>query len=130
MTADLLWTCDKCQDLTGEDGFIILTGEEMNQALLCQEAQIASDVATHNEGGFRALSLIDLMSTPRSGEWTSLCKKHSLELPDSGYYFSIDRIQSYADALDWTLHLSEKNWFQFTNWTRFLRNRTTSRVDA
>lgn len=37
------------------------------------------------------------------------------------YWFSVDRCRTWAQLIEWTCHLSEKNWLKATNWMDFIR---------
>jgi len=41
--------------------------------------------------------------------------------PDMGYWFDASRISSPEQALNWTLHLGQKNWIHQTDWDTFVR---------
>ncbi|MDP4012151.1 MAG: hypothetical protein Q8R00_00900 [Candidatus Nanoarchaeia archaeon] len=45
---------------------------------------------------------------------------HSECAPEQGYSINLDRIDSPQKAIEWTLHLGEKTWFNFDGWYRIL----------
>lgn len=118
---DILWHCTTCSELA-YDGFIVLSGKEMQKA---QKNMRASDELSR-KGSY---SLEELMDLPKQGEWHCYCRKHALEMPDDGYYFEVSRALSFKDLLDWTFHLSNKNWFASTDWQSFIRRRVLDDID-
>lgn len=61
------------------------------------------------------LATIVYINTPLSvfAKWNfdcDVCKQHD----EDGYWFFINRIATQAKALNWTRHLSQKNWFPNT----------------
>jgi len=118
---DILWYCGTCSELA-YDGFIVLTGKELRKSQKLMEASNKLDQKD-------SFSLAELMELPEQGKWQCYCRKHALELPDDGYYFGVDRALSFRDLLDWTFHLSYKNWFASTNWQDFIRSRVLNDID-
>lgn len=80
--------------------------------------------ATHPPANGRSLVPVDVGALMAAGPdipwqgWHRACDPH----PDSGtYWFAVERIATIADVLEWTAHLSEKQWLASTDWTRLLR---------
>lgn len=46
----------------------------------------------------------------RDGVWCGGC-----------YWFSVDRCKTWAQLIEWTCHLSEKDWLAATNWMDWIR---------
>lgn len=123
---ELLWNCRECNSVTN-DGWLTLPGAELYKAL---DALKASDELSKKADG--VYTAADLMALPDGGEWSVICRgcyKDEMESA-ADYDIDLDRIGSYKDALDWTLHLMEKSWFPNTNWEETIRSATPETLDA
>lgn len=71
-----------------------------------------------SEGGLQVIPGSALFmpdgSLPFIAPWKPKCG----ECADAvmAYYVDYDRLRNERDALDWTLHLQGKNWFEVTDW--------------
>jgi hypothetical protein len=117
------WTCDEC---AGSEvaKWVVLTGPQYRKAL-------DYDLNHPHTEEAKPMTAADLRSlSDDRGIWTTMCAKHADVFPDDGYFFETDRINTHAAALDWTLHLLEKGWLQYTDWDGFLRSKLVKSLDA
>ena len=69
-----------------------------------------------------------IMSAPEEGRWTVLCQRCSRKagdnepLDNAAYAIELNRADTWQKLMDWTIHLMEKNWFPYTNWSQIMRN--------
>lgn len=80
--------------------------------------------------GLRIYNLRDFMSNvPDHAKWhvhCDACNPHEDEYEPGVYcggcyWFAVDRCRTWAQLIDWTAHLSEKDWLRSTNWPDFIR---------
>ena len=65
------------------------------------------------------MTLEEMHMAPQSAKWQW---GHQACIPDDGgYSINADRFDSLGKALDFTLHMMEKTWFQYTDWTALVR---------
>ena len=124
--SEVIWMCHHCSKIASE-GWVWLRGAEMNKAY---EAMQASTELNERTGGVYSLS--ELMKLPDGGKWSvtcSDCYEEDMERMND-YDISIDRISNVQDVLDWTLHLMNKNWLEYTNWGDFVRGAVPSILNA
>jgi hypothetical protein len=112
------WTCDICHEpIADRAGYLSLNNEKLwayEQAWREHERQQAAS-------GSPFMDATTLLALPAAVHWDIL---HSScdPCPDaSAYWFTVERIRSAPQVLEWTAHLLEKNWFRCTNWDTVLR---------
>ena len=69
------------------------------------------------------LTIREIMEMPEPAKWRAL--HHAcVDEVDAGheYGFDVARARKVEHVLGWTLHLSEKDWFEYTDWTEFVRS--------
>ena len=106
-------SCDKCgMTVTPQEGVIAISKVEMEVA----EAEGRAWELAHQG---KAISLDEMLTGPEPAKWQW---GHQACIPDDGGY-SIDaaRFDSLGKTLDWTLHMMEKRWLQYTDWATLVR---------
>lgn len=76
-------------------------------------------------GPWAAVSMSDLMDLPEDAQWMT---HHAScdPIPEcSGYWFAVERIQTYEQMLSWTAHLMDKDWLKYTNWSEYIYSKIT-----
>jgi hypothetical protein len=123
---ELLWDCRECEKIVN-DGWLSLPSVEFHKALDAVSAY--EKFGTKNGGSY---TVAELMKLPDGGSWSVICRECYTEDMEgiADYDIALDRIGSYKDALDWTFHLMEKNWFPYTNWEETLRAAIAEDLDA
>ena len=128
---ELQWKCDVCDNVIGNssDGWVYITQEEILRAYEVDKAWRDFDEETSG----KVYTIDALINLPTYSVWSTACR----ECFDSGkvvevesYDIEVDRISTYKDALDWTLHLMEKDWFHRTNWDSTVREASKATLDA
>lgn len=123
---ELIWDCRECKKIAN-DGWLTLPSVEFHKAMNALAAY--KEFGTKNDG---PSTVADLMALPDGGTWSVICRDCYTEDMEgmADYDIELDRISSHKDALDWTLHLMEKNWFPYTNWEEVLRSAIAENLDA
>lgn len=123
---ELVWNCRECNKVAN-DGWLTLPSAEFHKAM---DAVAANKKFNETHEGF--FTLEDLMELPDGGSWSVICRGCYTEDMEgvADYDIELGRIASYKDALDWTLHLMEKNWFPHTNWEQAIRSASAETLDA
>jgi len=100
--------CDVCgQEVEMKDGSLSISFKEIRDV---QEREAAWKKA--HAGLF--LDVGEVMAFPVRVPWTWHHCKCSVK--GSSYEIEGSRFDSVEKVLHWTLHLMEKNWFEFTDW--------------
>lgn len=127
--SEVNWICRHCDKMT-EDGWVWLRGAEMNKAV---EAMTIYDKREHDSyGKFNVVTIEEILSLPDGGKWSVICNKCYRDDMErmNDYDIGIERISTIKDVLDWTFHLSKKNWFEYTDWEDFVRKAIPEKMDA
>lgn len=114
------WTCSIC-DKPIKDGKGVID-VDTRQAAICEQAWAELHESKSEGGGLAVYSMSDIRSMPKKAQWFAAHFKCSPN--EAGYSFGVARLRTVAAALDWTLHLSEKGWVEYTNWNSFIRKAT------
>ncbi len=103
--------CDKCkQTVSLNEGMLSVFYKEVQG----HEEKVKLYEQKHTEkSGIQITSLKSLLEYPDAVKWHW---GHPKCMPDSMYEIEISRFDNVDKALDWTLHLMEKDWFASTNW--------------
>jgi hypothetical protein len=124
--SEVIWLCNDCETIA-EDGWVWLPGLEMDKAV---EALQAAKEFSDSHPKFYTVE--ELLALPDGGEWSVICTEcyeDDMERMND-YDISLERISTVKDILDWTFHLSKKNWFEHTNWEDFVRGAIPENLDA
>ncbi|GAA4010668.1 hypothetical protein GCM10022247_36120 [Allokutzneria multivorans] len=75
-------------------------------------------------GGISMADLLD-ESEPEDAQWQvhcDECNPHRDDGCDGCYWFAVERCSTWAQLVEWTVHLAEKEWvLTATNWLQFIR---------
>lgn len=89
---------------------------QVAKAMRQEEAQYEAEA---DAGHFHLLTAEELLAGPTAPPW--LWSHDRCRPPHQDYEISGERFVTTADALDWTLHLSEKNWWEAMSWASAVR---------
>ena len=120
--SDYNWSCTHCEAQT-KDGFLVLRDSEISKVL--------SPVETPSETAeFVSWDDLEKMAE-NTAKWEVQCPACAVSITDDGYVFTLDRIDTHAKALEWTLHLSGREFSgPRTNWSALLRSSSVERITA
>ena len=117
---DYNWKCTHCKKET-ETGFMVLRREEEDKVYEAMRKERKSRVPSE-------ISWEELSSYPYA-YWTIQCLDCSAHIPDDGYVFSLDRIQTHAEVLEWTFHMSGRGYSgDYTNWESIIRSSSIEKI--
>lgn len=111
---ELRWVCDGCRQ-EALFGYIEVDHNEIGRF---QHAKAKWEQA--HPGMVSIDELIEYPDPARWRVWHPDCDPN----PEGGSTYSIEvrRLRTFADLVDWTAHLMEKNWLVYTNWDDLLRS--------
>jgi hypothetical protein len=120
--SDYNWSCTHCEAQT-QDGFMVLRENEIFKIFTSGEV---------SKKETRVLYWEELESlSENQAKWEVQCPACSIFVPDDGYVFTLDRIDTHAKALEWTLHLLDRGYSgSSTNWSAILRSSSVERISA
>ena len=99
--------CDICGgDVSRENGVLSISFREV------REVQQAHQEFDKKHSGC-VLHVSDFMTLPERVHWKWA---HSKCNSQSSYQIEASRFDMVEKALHWTVHLIDKNWFEFTDW--------------
>lgn len=104
--------CDVCnEEVKIEEGLISISFREI------REVQEKQEQFKKNHPG-PVLDVGEVMAFPPRVSWVW----HHCECDVNGASYQIEgsRFDSVTKALRWTLHLMQKNWFEFTDWRNLI----------
>lgn len=123
--------CFTCrEDIPPGGGVIHISHHEVDQVLQARAAvreRQAAKAAAEGRTGLAAqvLTLNELLEGPEDARWQvhcDACNPHRDEGCAGCYWFGIQRCSTWAQLVEWTVHLSEKDWVHAaTNWMQFIR---------
>lgn len=126
----LTWKCDECRAECDDDGAIFIHMIEYHKAADAmaewdtfeftkrREATEKAEAAGEPYHGWEA-TLMSELPDPEHGTWVVGCKRH---IPANHYYLiDLDRADTPYKLLNWTAHLSSKNWTEYTDWDDLIR---------
>lgn len=112
--------CTSCNAVIVGDGYLeVDDGKAMHQHMNPPEPDIVYEKDDVRLDGFSGGQLLDW---PAPVSWEAYHWACDPDIEAGTYWIEVDRIATYADVLDWTAHLMEKNWFNETDWSDLLRN--------
>lgn len=105
------------QTVSTKEGGLTLYSEELEAF---QEAESAWEKAHPSkvEGLGTIIDVSGISAFPDLVRWNY---GHSNCIPQGMYWIDYSRFDTVSKALDWTLHLMEKNWISSTNWDETVR---------
>lgn len=112
----LVWMCDTCRKpIADGTGYIHVNMATVGQR---QRAWRKFD-EEHSTGGalvIQGATWDEFFDLPDLAPWQAHHEACD-PLPDAGdYFFGVDRARSHAQLLNWTSHLMEKAWLEYTDW--------------
>lgn len=120
---DLKVICNACSEPISRDtGYLWINMSEVDQ--VAREMAERTRDRNQGKGPFKPYITVrggDLLSYPTSVQWQA---HHTVCDPDpdgNAYHIAANRIDTWAELLDWTAHLMEKDWFTLTDWDDVLR---------
>ncbi|MFH8260707.1 hypothetical protein [Streptomyces roseolus] len=124
MSRELTLICSTCaQEIGQDDGYLWAHTHEIHtvqQAHLTLEEQHTDPV-----DGSMLLDLADLADLPEPATWRADHHDCDPARQESHYRIPADRLRLRADLLDWTAHLMEKSWLEYTDWRDVVRETRT-----
>ena len=128
---ELQWKCDVCKNVIGDDwaGWLYITQEEVDRAYEVDKAWHEFNESTNG----KSFTLDDLSRMPDRAKWSVGCQQcfeAGKLIEVNSYDIEVSRIATYKDALDWTLHLMEKEWLHRSDWDNRIREASKVALDA
>lgn len=121
--ADLHLICDVCKKpIEVDSGYLWIDNDEINKTL--SAAADWKRKHTITEGpltGGKMYSAGDLFDYPEAVQWQAHHHACDPSQKANAYSIQADRITTWAELLDWTAHLMEKDWLGHTDWDDVLR---------
>lgn len=116
----IIWTCDVCgRTITAGTGYIELDTRKVH----AYEQDVKAWREKHTPSGWEPIGGDVLLTFPEAPRWAVFHGKCDPDPEHSGYWFAVERADTAAKVLDWTLHLAEKPYVENSNWTSFIRER-------
>ncbi|MDO5681236.1 MAG: hypothetical protein Q4G46_00205 [Propionibacteriaceae bacterium] len=110
---DVTWICDSCsRPIADGDGYVQVLYDDKRRYRQERKAWDAAHLG-------RIRCAADLLALPEPAKWHALHTDCDPS-PGTGYGFGVERIRTYRDALEWTVHLMGKVWLQDTDWDYLL----------
>ncbi|WP_328449898.1 hypothetical protein OG780_19415 [Streptomyces sp. NBC_00386] len=121
---DLQLICDTCKKpIEGASGYLWVDNDKVNTALA--DAAKWNRKHTIPEGeplaGGQLFSGADLFDYPEAIQWQAHHHACDPNQDANAYSIQANRIDTWAELLDWTAHLMEKDWLNHTDWDELLR---------
>lgn len=92
-----------------------------------KQAAVRAQRAAQSDTGLALMYASEFLSMPSRVAWQvvhATCDPH----PESdGYWIPVERVDSVAAVLDWTLHLHGKGFLDSTNWDSLVRDRVLTK---
>ncbi|MFL6127115.1 hypothetical protein [Actinophytocola sp.] len=116
--------CFTCQrDVPAGEGVIHISHREVRQAEQAQTVARARVTKADEEG--TPFTAADLLAESQEARWQVHCDDCNPHRDDGCagcYWFAVERCSTWAQLVDWTVHLSEKEWvLSATDWMEFIR---------
>jgi len=119
----LVWICDACRKpVTDKTGYIHANYYAFGQV---EAAHREFDEA--HRGEF-AVNLGEFMKLPDPARWMVHHQTCDPDIDGNDYVIDVERARTHAKLLDWTAHLMEKVWLEYTDWDDLIRRMAA--VDA
>jgi predicted GIY-YIG superfamily endonuclease len=118
---ELAAICDTCQrHIAAGNGVIHISMREVAVA-----ERSMRQWESENSGPLLRVS--DLMSMPEEARWKVECldclsprDNPDFDNAEACYFIEIERCLTWAELIEWTVHLSEKDWVRSTDWMFFI----------
>jgi predicted GIY-YIG superfamily endonuclease len=124
--AQLMWNCDVCETpIEDGEGYLTVSYTEIFDHKHWMDAfnkKQQRGLAELDQEGFVVFQLSALNDCPPRAPWRRLHQRCDPNIESTDYWFSIERIRTYPQVLEWTAHLMGKNWLLATNWSSLLRS--------
>lgn len=126
-----VWRCDVCRDTLNvktNDGSIYFDYAEWHAY---RDADQAWRKAHTTERGWLLCTAAELGEAPEL-RWHVVhdrCDRTAIERSDV-YWIDINRMDTWAKVAEWSAHLSGKQWFADTEWSRLLYGAGVGRIAA
>ncbi|WP_284762820.1 hypothetical protein [Arthrobacter sp. efr-133-R2A-63] len=110
-----VWTCHYCKkSIRDGAGYVDVPGADVYRLEKAEQTWRED----HPYGG----TLKELLGLPNPAAWVATHTKCDPHPEKGSYRFDVAEARTTEDILDWTLHLMDKTWMEFTDWTDFIRN--------
>lgn len=114
------WACEACGELIRKGtGEIYIVGSEL---AIAEKALIERRREEATREPWKPINLEGYIDPPIA-PWHARHNRCDPEPSASSYWFDVARARTALQILDWTFHLSEKSWYEATNWPTFIRSR-------
>ena len=124
--------CFTCRrDIPARGGVIHISHRDVQQVEQAQAAareRRLARAAAEGRTGIEAettFTFVDLMDRPEPASWQvhcDDCNPHNDDDCSNCYWINVERCSTWAQLVEWTVHLSEKEWvLTATNWMQFIR---------
>lgn len=112
----IVWLCNVCGDpIENGQGYL----EVDLRAVFRVEAWWREHRQNNPQG--KPVDIDALLSGPEPVRWLAHHADCDSDPDYSGYWFDIHRARTHAQLLNWTAHLMEKSWLEYTNWSDLIR---------
>ncbi|MFE7229878.1 hypothetical protein ACFVAF_04220 [Streptomyces sp. NPDC057596] len=120
---DLQLICDACgKPIKGAEGYLWIDNDQINAVLKAASAWERKHTITDGPlAGGQMYSGADLFDYPEDIKWQAHHHACDSNQDANAYSIQANRIDTWAELLDWTAHLMEKDWLTHTDWDELLR---------
>lgn len=123
----LTWLCELCGDpIDGVSGYVELPEAErrrFRREVKAWEARYpdgqymrAGDEGEGDQLGLHVFNMEAIFDRPPEAHWWAIHRCCDPDPQGSGYHFTVDRISTPWDFIQWTHHLYGKRWVDDTDW--------------
>lgn len=127
MSRQVSWSCDVCGRPVGDGaGYLFVDRvklSEFGDRMESWEAKQAAVRASRSGGGLVVAYAVDFLSMPDRVPWQTVHAACDPNPESEDYWIPVERVDSVAAVLDWTLHLHGKGFLESTNWESVIRER-------
>jgi hypothetical protein len=122
--------CFTCRENVPDGGGVIhirhFDVREFERTVAAQDEQRKDRAAVDGRtDGLDIFTLADMLARPEQPHWQvhcDACNPHRRNGCEGCYSFGVERCRTWAQLVDWTVHLVEKGWvLESTNWTELVR---------
>lgn len=124
----LNWECDECGiHINDGDGYLEIPSSEKHRWqrehwLWREKYPNGVYVGATDAMADRIVSWPAMFDKPEPMEWRAVHRGCDAEADTTYYHFDVERCRTAYDLLEWTAHLSEKEWvIESTDWFEFIR---------
>jgi predicted GIY-YIG superfamily endonuclease len=110
--------CEDCGALLADDDGVL----HINQLELREREDAYRQYERRQDarGSWAPVDFGDLLSLPDEATWRVQCD--NCAQCEFCYDIDIGRALTWPELMDWTVHLSEKSWIEYTNWFALMRS--------